>query len=161
MLKNPFITDPTQDLMIATLAEFERILGKGVAGEPIKVGDTTLIPIYVTTFGIGVGGGSVFGETVGGGGGGGTVPCAIVIVERDGVRIQHFDSGFVSSATKSHTDMASDVSNRHSQAKPRTSAVPEPAPMTASIAPPVSTTPATATTATLAEGTGALVSEPA
>jgi uncharacterized spore protein YtfJ len=60
----PFMIDPAQSFLIATMEEFEKILGKGVLGAPLTIGDTTVVPVYVTTFGVGVGGGSVFGEAV-------------------------------------------------------------------------------------------------
>ncbi|UEM05923.1 hypothetical protein JL101_010985 [Skermanella rosea] len=142
MLTNPFMPDPVQDLMVSTLQEFQKILGKGVAGTPIQVGDTTLVPIYVTTFGVGAGGGSVFGEACGGGGGGGVVPCAIIVVRPDGVTVQHLDSQFVTSAAKAHSDVANELSNAYRRdksaaagsaaakpaAEPAPAAVPAPAP---------------------------------
>jgi hypothetical protein len=33
----PFMADPVRTFMTATLAEFEKILGKGVTGEPINL----------------------------------------------------------------------------------------------------------------------------
>ena len=60
----PFMADPVRSFMVATLEEFEKILGKGVPGDPITIGDTTVIPIFVTTFGVGAGGGSAFVESV-------------------------------------------------------------------------------------------------
>src|SRR5688572_12249103 len=93
----PFMADPVQTLLTATLQEFEKILGKGVMGEPMTVGDTTLVPVYVTTFGAGAGGGSVLGEALGGGGG--VVPCAILVIGPNGVDIKHLQHEFVTSAT--------------------------------------------------------------
>ncbi|WP_158045629.1 GerW family sporulation protein [Skermanella pratensis] len=135
MLTNLFMPDPVQGLLVSTLQEFQKILGKGVAGTPIQVGDTTLVPIYVTTFGVGAGGGSIFGEACGGGGGGGVVPCAVVVVRPDRVEIQHLQSEFVALATKAHSDVASELSNAYRRDKssaaatqPTTEPVPAPAP---------------------------------
>ena len=109
----PFMADPVRTFMTATLEEFEKILGKGVTGEPITVGDTTLIPIFVTTFGVGAGGGSAFGESVYGGGGGGVVPCAMVVIGPKGVEIKHLHQDFVTSATSAQSQMATNLGNQH------------------------------------------------
>jgi len=106
MIMNPFQTDPVESTMVATLREFEKILGKGVAGEKVVVGDTTIIPLYVTSFGIGMGGGSMFGEPVGGGGGGGMIPCALVIVGPDGVRVEHLHDQMTTTASNAQTALA-------------------------------------------------------
>lgn len=82
---NPFVPDPADTLMITIAREFEKILEKGAVGKPIKVGDHTMVPLLITTFGIGVGGGSLLGEPVGGGGGGGVIPCAVVVFGPNGV----------------------------------------------------------------------------
>ncbi|UEM23857.1 hypothetical protein JL100_014290 [Skermanella mucosa] len=143
MLTNPFMPDPVQDLMVSTLQEFQKILGKGVAGTPIQVGDTTLVPIYVTTFGVGAGGGSIFGEACGGGGGGGVVPCAVIVVRPDGVEIQHLQSEFVSSATKAHSDVASELSNAYRRDKSSTAATqPTAEPVPVAVPAPASAAPA-------------------
>ena len=130
----PFMADPVRTFMTATLEEFEKILGKGVTGEPVTVGDTTLIPIFVTTFGVGAGGGSAFGETVYGGGGGGVVPCAMVVISPKGVEIKHLHQEFVTSATSAQSQMATTLGNQHrtdkTQAK-TTTAAPASTPVTA------------------------------
>jgi uncharacterized spore protein YtfJ len=130
----PFMADPVQTLLTATLQEFEKILGKGVMGEPMTVGDTTLVPVYVTTFGVGAGGGSVFGEALGGGGGGGVVPCAIVVISPNGVEIKHLQHEFVTSATNAQSQMASDLSSQYRKSKVQA---------TTSVAPAPATTPST------------------
>jgi uncharacterized spore protein YtfJ len=113
----PFMADPVRTFMTATLAEFEKILGKGVTGEPITVGDTTLIPIFVTTFGVGAGGGSAFGESVYGGGGGGVVPCAMVVIGPKGVEIKHLHQDFVTNTANAHSQLASQLGNQHRNEK--------------------------------------------
>jgi len=109
----PFMADPVRTFVTATLEEFEKILGKGVTGEPITVGDTTLIPIFVTTFGVGAGGGSAFGEAVYGGGGGGVVPCAIVVIGPNGVEIKHLQQEFDASTANAHSQLATELGNQH------------------------------------------------
>ena len=130
----PFMADPVRTFMTATLEEFEKILGKGVTGEPVTVGDTTLIPIFVTTFGVGAGGGSAFGEAVYGGGGGGVVPCAMVVIGPNGVEIKHFQQDFVTSTANAHSQLASKLGNQHRTEKTQaktTTAAPASTPVTA------------------------------
>jgi len=65
-----------------------------VVGEPITVEGNTLIPLVSVGFGFGVGGGEGTdpkkGGGVGGGtgGGGGVKPVALVVVNKDGVRVE-------------------------------------------------------------------------
>ena len=101
--------DPTQSLMTATMAAFEQVLGKGVLGTPVTVGDVTIIPVTITTFGVGAGGGSLFGEPVGGGGGGGIVPVALILITPDGVRVETLPTEATATAMDKLTDMATDL----------------------------------------------------
>ena len=124
----PFMADPVRTFVVATLGEFEKILGKGVTGEPITVGDTTVIPIFVTTFGVGAGGGSTFGEAVYGGGGGGVVPCAMIVIGPKGVEIKHLHQDFVTSTANAHSQLASKLGGQHRTDETQvTTAAPAPA----------------------------------
>jgi len=73
------------------LAEFDKLVSQlkigSVVGEPIRVGDTAVIPFAKIKFGLG-GGGAMMG--FGGGMGGKTVPLGILIVEGDDVRAELF-----------------------------------------------------------------------
>jgi uncharacterized spore protein YtfJ len=89
--------DHVESLLKATLAEIERLLTtRTVVGEPITIEGNTLIPLVAVGFGFGAGGGSgkeqkkVSGEGqgAGSGGGGGVRPVAIIIVNKDGVRVE-------------------------------------------------------------------------
>jgi len=66
---------------------------KTVVGEPIKIGDTTLVPFIDITFGLGLGGGAGTDEKgMGGdGGGGGTgakvSPTAVLVIQGDKVEL--------------------------------------------------------------------------
>jgi len=85
------------------VGEIERILNtKTVVGEPMTVEGNTLIPLVSVGFGFGVGGGEgndpkKGGGTGGGtGGGGGVKPVALVIVNKDGVRVEVIKGGAAS-----------------------------------------------------------------
>ena len=85
------------------VGEIERMLNsKTVVGEPMKVEDNTLIPLINVGFGFGVGSGEGTepkkgsGHGGGTGGGGGVRPVALVVVNKDGVRVEPIKSGTAS-----------------------------------------------------------------
>jgi uncharacterized spore protein YtfJ len=91
------IMEHVENLLKTTLGEIERLLStRTVVGEPINIDGNTVIPLISIGFGFGAGGGSgkeektISGEAFGGGsgGGGGIRPVAIVVVNKDGVRIE-------------------------------------------------------------------------
>jgi uncharacterized spore protein YtfJ len=86
-----------ENLVKTTLGEIEKVLStKTVVGEPLTIDDTTLVPLISAGFGFGAGGGSGKGETKqkgegsGGGTGGGAwvKPVAVIIVNKEGVKIE-------------------------------------------------------------------------
>lgn len=86
-----------ENLIKTTLGEIEKVLStKTVVGEPLTIQDTTLIPLISAGFGFGAGGGEGKGEakqkgegSAGGTGGGAYVkPVAVVIVDKEGVRVE-------------------------------------------------------------------------
>ena len=84
-----------ESLFGKAIGEIERILNtKTVVGEPINVEGNTLIPLVSVGFGFGVGAGEGndpkkgAGSGGGTGGGGGVKPVALVIVSKDGVRVE-------------------------------------------------------------------------
>jgi uncharacterized spore protein YtfJ len=86
-----------EKLFKTAMGEIERMLStKTVVGEPITVEGNTLIPLISVGFGFGAGGGSgkapgsEQGEGTGGGtgGGGGVKPVALIIINKDGVRME-------------------------------------------------------------------------
>jgi uncharacterized spore protein YtfJ len=96
-------------LVTSTLGEIEKVLGsKTVVGEPITVGESTLIPLISVGFGFGLGAGSGKGEAKqkgegaagGGGAGGGVKPIAVIIVDKDGARIEPIKGGMASALEK-------------------------------------------------------------
>jgi uncharacterized spore protein YtfJ len=84
-----------EKILKATLGEIENILNtKGVVGDPITVGDHTIIPLSSYGFGFGAGAGEEAkesdrsGQGGGSGGGGGIKPVAVVVVSPDGVSVE-------------------------------------------------------------------------
>jgi len=84
-----------EQLIKTTLTEIERILStKSVVGEPMTVEGNTIIPLVSVGFGFGGGGGTGGqkdkgeGTGSGTGGGGGVKPLGIIVINRDGVRIE-------------------------------------------------------------------------
>ena len=89
--------DDVESLLKTALSEVEQMLSsKTVIGEPITIEGNTLIPLVSIGFGYGAGGGSGKsdepmkgeGSGAGTGGGGGIKPVAIIIVNKDGVRLE-------------------------------------------------------------------------
>jgi tetratricopeptide (TPR) repeat protein len=73
------------------LANFDKLVSNlrvgAVVGEPVKVGDTFIVPFAKIRFGLG-GGGAMM--AFGGGMGGKTVPLGILIIEGEDVRVEIF-----------------------------------------------------------------------
>lgn len=99
--------EEVSNLFEKAVAEIERMLNtKTVVGEPITVEGHTLIPLVSVGFGFGVGGGKgnepSKGSGYGGGtgGGGGVKPVALIIINKDGVRVEAIKSGTASAMEK-------------------------------------------------------------
>jgi uncharacterized spore protein YtfJ len=90
-----------ENLFGKAVGEVERLINtKTVVGDPITVDGRTLIPLVSVGFGFGVGGGEGNDPKKGGagtggatGGGGGVKPVAVVIIDKDGVRIESVKGG--------------------------------------------------------------------
>ena len=98
-----------ENLVKATLGEIEKVLGtRTVVGEPIAVEGATLIPLISIGFGFAAGGGEGRGEAKqkgegsGGGTGGGAWvrPVAVVIIDKEGVRIEPIRRGITTTIGK-------------------------------------------------------------
>ena len=89
-----------ENLFGKAIDEIERMLNtKTVVGDPITVEGNTLIPLISVGFGFGVGAGEGndpkkgVGSGGGTGGGGGVKPIALVIINKDGVRLEPIKGG--------------------------------------------------------------------
>lgn len=106
------------------VGEIERMLNtKTVVGEPIAVDGHTLIPLVSLGFGFGVGGGEGTdpkkgaGSGGGTGGGGGVKPVAVVVIDKDGVRVETIKGGAASLLEKV-ADVAGKFATPAQPAKP-------------------------------------------
>ena len=121
--------EDVEKLVKTTLGEIEKVLdAKTVVGEPITIEDTTLIPLMSVGFGFAAGGGSGKGETKeaaegggsGSGGGAGVRPIAIIVIDKDGVRIEPIKGGMATAIEKlSETipDIAAKLAERWGERK--------------------------------------------
>ncbi len=98
-------------LIKTTLGEVQKVLNsKTVVGEPITINGTTIIPLLSVGFGIGAGGGLSKaddkhsgegpGSGSGSGGGAGMKPIAVIIIDKDGARIEPIKGGMASALEK-------------------------------------------------------------
>jgi len=116
--------EEVQNLVKTSVQEIERVLTtKTVVGEPMTVEGNTLIPLISIGFGFGAGGGSgrgqkERGEGVGGGaaGGGGIKPVAVIIVNKEGVRIESV-KGAVASIGERVADIVAKIMERRGEKK--------------------------------------------
>ena len=105
--------EDVEKLLKTSLEEIERMLNtKTVVGDPIKIGETTLIPLLSVGFGFGAGGGTGKGDMgtksagtgegtgAGVGGGGGVKPVAMIVIDDNGVRVESI-KGSAASAMES------------------------------------------------------------
>ncbi len=113
-----------ENLFGKAIAEIERMLNsKTVVGEPIVVEGKTLIPLVSVGFGFGVGSGEGTdpkkGAGTGGGtgGGGGVKPVAMIVVDKDGVRIESIKGGTASVLEKVAETVAKAASAKTGSAK--------------------------------------------
>lgn len=124
---NPFIPDPADTLMVTIASEFEKILEKGAVGTPITVGQYTIVPLLITTFGIGVGGGSILGEPAGGGGGGGVIPCGVLVIGPNGVELKPLSPELTAHASDAVVRVVREATSGYSKTRvstPKTTHVP-------------------------------------
>lgn len=97
--------EDVEKLLKTAIEEIERILNtKSVVGDPITIEDNSIIPLVSIGFGFGAAMGigkkpdSSKGEGAGGGtaGGGGIKPIGIIVIGKDGVRLDTIKGGTLS-----------------------------------------------------------------
>jgi uncharacterized spore protein YtfJ len=116
--------EEVQNLIKTCVEEIEKVLTtKTVVGEPITVEGNTLIPLISIGFAFGAGGGigrgrKEKGEGSGGGagGGGGIKPVAVIVVNKEGVRIEPM-KGAVASIGERVADIVAKVMERRGEKK--------------------------------------------
>ena len=98
-----------ENMVKTTISQIEKVLSsKTVVGEPITVGETTLIPLLSMGFGFGAAGGAGKADSKqgneglkgGAGGAGGMRPIAIIVIDKDGVRIEPIKSSVAAAIEK-------------------------------------------------------------
>jgi len=101
------------------IGEIERLLNtKTAVGEPITIEGNTLIPLVNVGFGFGAGGSQGTnpkkgtGHGGGTGGGGGVKPVALIIINKDGVRVEPIKSGTASVLEKAAETISKVVSEK-------------------------------------------------
>jgi uncharacterized spore protein YtfJ len=85
-----------ESVIKTTLEEIEKVLStKTVVGEPITIEGNTMIPLISIGFGFGAGAGSGRGEKqkgegtgAGTGGAAGIKPVAVIVINKEGVRVE-------------------------------------------------------------------------
>ena len=84
-----FILDDVEKLLRTTADELEKMLSsRTVMGEPITIGDTTIVPLRSAGFWFGTGGA------------GGVKPVAVLIIDKSGVRIEPMKGSMAQMAEK-------------------------------------------------------------
>ena len=113
------IVKEIENLFGKAIGEIERLLNtKTVVGDPITVEGSTLIPLISIGFGFCVGAGegkdarNGAGSGGGTGGGGGVKPVALIVVDKDGVRVETVKGGAASALEK-----IADVAGRYASSK--------------------------------------------
>ena len=103
--------DGVEKLLKTTADELEKMLSsKTVMGEPVTIGDTTIVPLRSAGFWFGTAGGGGKGgekakgegegEGAGTSGAGGVKPVAVLIIDKNGVRIEPMKGSMAQMAEK-------------------------------------------------------------
>jgi len=94
--------DDLESLVKTTMGEIERLVNsKTLVGDPIVVGDNTLIPLISVGFGFGAGTNSGISTSkqkgemsgAGSGGGAGIKPVAVIVIGKEEVKVEPVVSG--------------------------------------------------------------------
>lgn len=91
------MTEDVEDMVHAVLSQMQTALDtKRVVGDPVQIGDYTIVPLVSVGFGFGTGKGTGKGEELMKGegmgwasaGGGGMKPLAVILIGPDGVKVE-------------------------------------------------------------------------
>lgn len=111
------------EIINATIEQVKSVLTSGrVVGDPIQVGEATIIPLVSVGFGFGGGSGSgddgknTDGAGRGAGAGGGVKPVALVIADANGVRVEAVDSK-LSGLASSISEIVKTVMEKHADSE--------------------------------------------
>ncbi len=102
------VMEVVESITRTTLQEIEKVLtSRTIVGEPVTFDGRTIIPIISVAFGFGAGGGTGKtenrrGEGEGGGTGGGALvrPVAVIIADKDGMRVEPVVGGISGAVEK-------------------------------------------------------------
>jgi uncharacterized spore protein YtfJ len=115
-----------EQLIKTTLSEIERILStKTVVGDPITIEGNTIIPLIAIGFGFGGGGGTGGGKDkgegtgAGTGGGGGVKPIGVIVVSKDGVKVEPI-RGMLSGVVETMAEGVTTIMDKRAKKKEQT-----------------------------------------
>lgn len=118
-----------ETIVKTTMGEIEKMLNtKTVVGEPMVVDGTTLIPLISVGFAFGAGAGSgkmsqkqmQEGSGGGTGGGAGIKPVAVIVIDKNGVRIESIRGGLSQALEKiTESAMSMMMKKRESESAPK------------------------------------------
>jgi uncharacterized spore protein YtfJ len=118
-----------ETIVKTTMGEIEKMLNtKTVVGEPMVVDGTTLIPLISVGFAFGAGAGSgkmsqkqmQEGSGGGTGGGAGIKPVAVIVIDKNGVRIESIRGGLSQALEKiAESAMSMMMKKRESESAPK------------------------------------------
>jgi uncharacterized spore protein YtfJ len=118
-----------ENIVKTTVGEIEKMLNtKTVVGEPMVVDGTTLIPLISVGFAFGAGAGSgkmsqkqpQEGSGGGTGGGAGIKPVAVIVIDKNGVRIESIRGGLSQALEKiAESAMSMMMKKRESESAPK------------------------------------------
>ena len=114
--KENLMSNGVSDILKSVVGELREIAkSESVIGQPVTLGDRTVIPVMKLSFGFGAGGGQgtdeKHGSGFGGGGGGGAKiePAAFIVMEKDSVRLLLTQRGKWESLVDAIPDLADKI----------------------------------------------------
>lgn len=114
----------SKELIEALVSQVKGLLAdRSVIGEPLKVGDVTIVPVAGYGFGFGGGAGTGTsgekpeeGSGGGAGGAGGIKPVALVVIDKDGARVERL-KGLTDSFVDSVSNAVERIVDKQREAK--------------------------------------------